>query len=191
MQQAATPPRARAQVALPGYEDEVGERFRKRERPQREIGGADRVEQGGVAQGQQEAVGSGKVVHRARLAVQVTDGQLVSGLNFNAIVHTTLGMTHSIVDVSGIDHDGDGIVSRIYAGDLGGNIFTFKDDEVMSFCGGTYSKSIADGTWAAHMLFSASAVDGLQRKILYAPDVVGEEYGDYIFFGTGDRTDPG
>ncbi|GAG94174.1 unnamed protein product, partial [marine sediment metagenome] len=39
-------------------------------------------------------------------------------------------------------------------------------------------------------LFSASAADNVQRKILYAPDVVGETYGEYIFFGTGDRTDP-
>jgi type IV pilus assembly protein PilY1 len=130
-------------------------------------------------------------VGRALFAVRVTDGQLISGLNFNATANTSLGMTHSIVDVSGIDHDGDGIVNRIYAGDLGGNIFAFKDDEVMSFCSGTYLKSIADGTWSAQKLFSASAVDGVQRKIFYAPDVVGEEYGEYIFFGTGDRTDPG
>ena len=130
-------------------------------------------------------------VGRALFAVRVTDGHLISGLNFNATVNTSLGMTHSIVDVTGIDHDGDGIVNRIYAGDLGGNIFAFKDDEVMSFCSGTYLKSITDGTWSAQKLFSASAVDGVQRKILYAPDVVGEEYGEYIFFGTGDRTDPG
>lgn len=129
-------------------------------------------------------------VGRALFGVQVTDGQLLSGLNFNAVVNTSLGMTHSIVDVSGIDHDGDGIVTRIYAGDLGGNIFAFKDDEAVSFCSGTYSKSIADGTWVPQKLFSASAVDNYKRKILYAPDVVGEEFGEYIFFGTGDRTDP-
>jgi type IV pilus assembly protein PilY1 len=129
-------------------------------------------------------------VGRALFGVQVTSSQVVSGLNFNAIANPSLGMTHSIVDASGIDHDGDGIVNRIYAGDLGGNIFAFKDDEVMSFCSGTYLKSIVDGTWSAQKLFSASAVDGVQRKILYAPDVVGEEYGEYIFFGTGDRTDP-
>jgi type IV pilus assembly protein PilY1 len=129
-------------------------------------------------------------VGRALFAVQVSDGQLVGGLNFNAVTHAALGMTHSIVDLSGIDHDGDGIVSRIYAGDLGGNIFAFKDDEMMSFCSGTYSKSISDGVWTARKLFSASAVDGVQRKILYAPDAVGETYGEYIFFGTGDRTDP-
>ena len=99
-------------------------------------------------------------------------------------------MTHSIVDVSGIDHDGDGIVNRIYVGDLGGNIFGFKDDVFTTFCGGTISKYIVDGSWTAQKLFSASAADGVQRKILYAPDVVGEEYGEVIFFGTGDRTDP-
>ena len=129
-------------------------------------------------------------VGRALFAVRVTDGQLISGLNFNAMANPALGMTHSIVDVSGIDPDGDGIVNRIYAGDLGGNIFAFKDDVVMSFCDGTRTKSISDGTWAAQKLFSASALDGVQRKILYAPDVVGEDYGEYIFFGTGDRTDP-
>ena len=129
-------------------------------------------------------------VGRAFFAVRVSDGQLINGLNFNAVAHAALGMTHSIVDVSGIDHDGDGIVSRIYAGDLGGNIFAFKDDEEMSFCSGTYSKSITDGVWTSRKLFSASAVDGVQRKILYAPDAVGESYGEYIFFGTGDREDP-
>jgi type IV pilus assembly protein PilY1 len=130
-------------------------------------------------------------VGRALFAVRVFDGQIISGLNFNAVSHAALGMTHSIVDVSGIDHDGDGIVSRIYAGDLGGNIFAFKDDEVMSFCDSTYLKSITDGVWTARKLFSASATDGVQRKILYAPDAVGETYGEVIFFGTGDRADPG
>jgi type IV pilus assembly protein PilY1 len=129
-------------------------------------------------------------VGRALFAVQITDGLLISGLNFNAVSHTSLGMTHSIVDVSGVDHDGDGIVSRIYAGDLGGNMFAFKDDVVMSFCSGTQTRSIANGVWSAEKLFSASAVDGVQRKILYAPDVVGEDYGEVIFFGTGDRSDP-
>jgi type IV pilus assembly protein PilY1 len=130
-------------------------------------------------------------VGRALFAVRVTDGQLISGLNFNAVDNSSLGMTHSIVDVSGIDHDGDGIVSRIYTGDLAGNVFAFKDDEVMFFCSGTKSRSIANGVWSAQKLFSASAADGIQRKILYAPDVVAEDFGDYLFFGTGDRSDPG
>jgi type IV pilus assembly protein PilY1 len=129
-------------------------------------------------------------VGRALFAVRVVDGQLLSGLNINAVDHGSLGMTHSILDVSGIDHDGDGIASRIYAGDLGGNIFALRDDETMFFCNDTVSESVVDGSWTSQKLFSASVVDGVQRKIFYAPDVVGEDYGEMIFFGTGDRSDP-
>jgi len=130
-------------------------------------------------------------VGRALFAVRVVDGQLLNGLNINAVDNPSLGMTHSIVDVTGIDHDGDGIVSRIYAGDLGGNIFALKDDETLSFCSDTVSESVVDGAWTSQKLFSASAADNVQRKILYAPDAVGEDFGEMIFFGTGDRADPG
>ena len=107
-------------------------------------------------------------------------------------------MTHSVVDVAGFDHDGDGIVSRIYFGDMGGNIFALKDDQVQTFtlsgCP-TITKNVVDGTWAGMKLFNASA-DNVKRKIFYAPDAVAETYppgtqGEYIYFGTGDREDPG
>jgi type IV pilus assembly protein PilY1 len=128
---------------------------------------------------------------RAVFGVGVTDGQLITGLNFHALNLPGLGMTHSIVDVTGLDHDGDGVVSRIYAGDLGGNMFAFKDDEMqdISVCSDTVTEMVVDGTWAARKLFNASA-DGDQRKIMYAPDAVGESFGEIIYFGTGDRTDP-
>jgi type IV pilus assembly protein PilY1 len=132
-------------------------------------------------------------VGRALFAVNMTSGQLISGLNFNAVQTPSLGMNHSVVDVSGFDHDGDGIVSRIYFGDLGGNVFAMKDDEAQSFivCGDTVTRTVVDGNWSGTKLFSATAGDGVQRKILYAPDAVEEEFGEYIYFGTGDRTDPG
>jgi len=130
-------------------------------------------------------------VGRALFAVRVADGQLLSGLNINAVDDVLLEMTHSIVDVSGIDHDGDGVVSRIYAGDLGGNIFALKDDVTQSFCSDSVFESVVDGAWSSQKLFSASAVDDVQRKIFYAPDAVGEDFGEVIFFGTGDRTNPG
>ena len=138
-----------------------------------------------------ETPNSADSVGRAIFAVKVTDGQLISGLNFNAINKPGLGMTHSIVDVSGFDHDGDGIVSRIYAGDLGGKIFALKDDqlETITVCSQDVYRIIVDGNWAGRRLFDASA-DGVQRKILYAPDAVEEHFGEYIYFGTGDRTDP-
>ena len=102
-------------------------------------------------------------------------------------------MTHSIIDMAALDHDGDGIVSRIYAGDLGGNLFAFKDDAVHTYnvCSEMIDQVVTDGNWTkAFRLFNASA-DGTQRKIMYAPDAVGEPFGEFIFFGTGDRSDPG
>ena len=114
-------------------------------------------------------------VGRAVFAVRAMDGQIISGLNFNAIDHPALGMTHSIVDLTVLSYPVDDAVFQIYAGDLGGNVFAFRD---------------VGGTWTATKLFSASAVDGVQRKIFYAPDVTGHSWGEYIFFGTGDRADP-
>lgn len=137
-------------------------------------------------------------VGRAVFGVNTATGALISGLKFTPATHSSLGLTHSVVDVSGFDHDGDGIVSRIYFGDLGGNVFALKDDQMQTFTPcppATISKSIVDGVWSGIKLFNASA-DGVQRKIMYAPDAVAEKYppgvhGEYIFFGTGDRENPG
>ncbi|MEE8416606.1 MAG: PilC/PilY family type IV pilus protein [Desulfobacterales bacterium] len=121
-------------------------------------------------------------VGRAVFSVNVSTGVL-SSLNFH---HGNFSdMTHSIVSLSGVDHDNDGITSRLYAGDLGGNMFAFKDDEDDENNPGN---PVTDGTWSKRRLFSASA-DGFQRKIQYAPDVVKEKFGETIFFGTGDRAD--
>ena len=139
----------------------------------------------------QETPNSADTVGRAVFAVNVSSGDLVGSFNFNAVSNDLLGMTHSIVDMTALDHDGDGIHSRVYAGDLGGNVFAFRDDETLTYtvCGSDISQNIVDGYWSSKKLFNASL--DVQRKILYAPDAVGEEYGEMIFFGTGDRTDPG
>ena len=131
---------------------------------------------------------------RAVFAVDLTTGALRSNPKFTP---ANLSMTHSVVDVAGFDHDGDGIVSRIYFGDMGGNVFALRDDAIQEFtvCSKTIKKSVVDGTWAGVKLFNASA-DNVKRKIFYAPDAVAETYppgtqGEYIYFGTGDREDPG
>ncbi|RPJ73140.1 MAG: hypothetical protein EHM15_07565, partial [Desulfobacteraceae bacterium] len=136
-------------------------------------------------------------VGRAVFGVNAATGALISGLKFSPATHSTLGMMHSVVDVAGFDHDGDGIVSRIYFGDLGGRVFAVKDDQLQTFspCPPlTITKPVVDGNWTALKLFNASA-DGVQRKIMYAPDAVAEKYppgvhGEYMFFGTGDRENP-
>jgi type IV pilus assembly protein PilY1 len=122
-------------------------------------------------------------VGRAVFSVNVVTG-VVSSLNFHP--GNFPDMTHSIVGLSGIDHDNDGTTSRLYAGDLGGYMFAFKDDEDDGTHTGTL---VTDGTWTARILFWASA-DGVQRKIQYAPDAIKEEFGETIFFGTGNRADP-
>ena len=129
---------------------------------------------------------------RAIFAVNVNTGIVINGLKFSNNTHPSLGMSHSIIDVSGLDHDNDGIVSRIYFGDLGGNVFALKDDEDQTFnvCGKTVTRNVVDGSWTAQKLFNASA-DGIQRKILYAPDAVQEAFGEIIYFGSGDRENPG
>jgi len=58
-------------------------------------------------------------------------------------------------------------------------------------CSQPVDQVVTDGNWTtAFKLFNAST-GGVQRKIMYAPDAVGESFGEFIFFGTGDRTDPG
>ena len=112
---------------------------------------------------------------RAVFAIKTATGT-VSSLNFNAGNYAS--MTHCIAGVSGFDTDSDGIVNSVYAGDLGGNMFAFEDND-------------HNGTWSGRKLFSAPVTDGKRKKIFYAPDGVKEPFGEIIFFGTGDRADPG
>ena len=136
---------------------------------------------------------------RAVFAANMATGALINNLKFSPATHSSLGMTHSVVDVAGFDHDGDGIVSRIYFGDLGGNIFALKDDQVQTFTVSgcpAITKNVVDGVWSGMKLFQAPESNGRKLKILYAPDAVAEKYppsthGEYIYFGTGDREDPG
>jgi type IV pilus assembly protein PilY1 len=71
-------------------------------------------------------------------------------------------------------------------------VFALKDDQDVTYtlCSKTITRNVVDGTWSAKKLFNASA-DGIQRKIQYAPDAIEEKFGEYIFFGTGDRERPG
>ncbi|MFW6334057.1 MAG: hypothetical protein ACOC0W_02210 [Desulfosalsimonas sp.] len=103
-------------------------------------------------------------------------------------------MKHSIVSAFAADtvDDGKKIISRIYAADLGGNVFGFRDGE---------SSNAPDGDWQAMHLFSCGFSG---RKIFYEADFTRKymQYfdrkekkwntvtGDMVYFGTGDRTSP-
>ena len=133
---------------------------------------------------------------RGVFGVNMATGAVLSGLKFTPATHTSLGLTHSVVDVSGFDHDGDGIASRIYFGNLAGGVFALRDDQPQTFtvCGQPVTRSIVDGTWTGMKLFQTPDSNGRKLKVLYAPDAVAELYppgvGEYIYFGTGDRENP-
>ena len=145
-----------------------------------------------------DPVASPDSVGRGIFAVNISTGAIMNALKFTPATHASLGLTHSVVDVAGFDHDGDGIVSRIYFGDLGGAVFALKDDQLQTYtvCSNTIAKNVVDGVWSGMKLFQAPTVGGKKLKILYAPDAVREKFsasskGEYIYFGTGDRENPG
>lgn len=134
-------------------------------------------------------------VGRAVFAVDSKTGTLLSNFNFN--FDNFSNMTHSIVSVSGFENPDSRTTTRVYAGDLGGNMFAFRDDQY----GGA-----EDGVWQQKVKLFASP----GKKIFYAPNITNEYYvvnypyigersdppqtktikGDFVFYGTGDRAHP-
>ncbi|WP_432821649.1 pilus assembly protein, partial [Trichloromonas sp.] len=78
---------------------------------------------------------------RAIYAIAAGTGT-VTGLNVNGALWSA--MTHCILDATPIDRDYNGYVNRVYAGDLGGNLFALRDDNY-------------DGDWERHKLFDLPA----------------------------------
>jgi type IV pilus assembly protein PilY1 len=105
-------------------------------------------------------------------------------------------MTHSIVDFSTdtkytMKTNGAEITTRVYAGNLGGRVFVFSDDKIVTT---EDNKSIVksripDGTFPTKFcLFNTEG----KRKIFYAPTTssINNSYSEWVVFGTGDREDP-
>nr|WP_320013429.1 PilC/PilY family type IV pilus protein [uncultured Desulfobacter sp.] len=152
---------------------------------------------------------------RAVYAVDAQTGALFSNFLFSHDNYSA--MTHSIIAVSGFENPKSTTTTRVYAGDMNGNMFAFRDDifhrnTVSSLADnfdGLYDGQ-EDGSWAQKLkLYSIPG-----RKIWYAPNIVNEYFlvdftypageisetedvvvsekrvGDYVFFGTGDRAHP-
>ncbi len=110
-------------------------------------------------------------------AVDIFDGSPVASFT----PPTYAAMTHAIPsDVVKVDTDYDGIVERLYVGDLGGQMWRFN---------------ISDpdpNNWSASVIFTSAA----GTKIFYPPDVtlewssVTHQGYERLFFGTGDREHP-
>jgi type IV pilus assembly protein PilY1 len=90
-------------------------------------------------------------------------------------------MNYSLVgQPASIDLDDDGFIDAVYAGDLGGNVWRFK------FCKATDSSSCSTSAWTGGLFYSGNG-----RPIFTKPAVVRALNGDvWVYFGTGDETDP-
>jgi type IV pilus assembly protein PilY1 len=79
-------------------------------------------------------------------------------------------------DIARVDTDGDGLIDRLYVGDVGGQMWRFDIGG-----GGLTGKIIFDSSWG----------EAAKRKIFYPPDVTLEKGNfEIVFFGTGDREHP-
>lgn len=81
-------------------------------------------------------------------------------------------------DITPIDVNGDGLIERLYIGDVGGQIWRFDIGDKSN-----------TGSWKGEIVFKGSG------KIFYPPDVTfesntGSGTYDMLFFGTGDRENP-
>lgn len=124
-------------------------------------------------------------VGRAVFCVNAATGGL-TGLNAN---HGNLAtMTHSIVDINVVDHDANGIATRIFAGDMGGQVFAFADDITLKEVNGQIiaDPKAPDGSWGyKKRIFKTGGA-----KIFYAPTSATIGTTSYLFFGTGNRENP-
>ena len=123
----------------------------------------------------------------AVLAINVFDGSVVR--KFTSIT----GMNYSIPSaVTVVDGDSNGFVDKVYAGDLGSQVwrigkFTDPDGNPLNFPAS--DENIMNWTdQAAHVLFLSDPAHG--RKFFYPPSVTLEDGYDLVFMGTGDREDP-
>ncbi len=106
--------------------------------------------------------------------VDIFDGSLVASFTND----TYTAMNRAIPsDIAKVDTDYNGLIERLYVGDLGGQMWRFNVNNP------------DPSVWSASVLFSAPS----GRKIFYPPDVTLEWSGspyEMLFFGTGDREHP-
>ncbi len=81
-------------------------------------------------------------------------------------------------DITPLDVNGDGLIERLYVGDVGGEVWRFDIGDTSN-----------TASWTGELIFKGSG------KILYPPDVTfesnrGSGTYDMLFFGTGDREKP-
>jgi type IV pilus assembly protein PilY1 len=110
---------------------------------------------------------------------------ILSGSIISSFTHdNSAGMDYSIAStVLAVDRTYDGVIDRIYVGDLGGNLWRIAAPD---------GQDNLINNWGARKLFASNpGADGSGgRKIYYPPDIAFLTNYDYLFFGTGDRDNP-
>ena len=82
-----------------------------------------------------------------------------------------------------VDTDSDGFIDTVYLGDLGGDMWRFK------FCSKTDGDTCNSANWDGGLLFQSSS--GINRPIFTIASIVKDSNGIlWIYWGTGDKTDP-
>jgi hypothetical protein len=120
------------------------------------------------------------------LAIDVITGAVVKQF--------TSGMSYSFPGtVSVIDEDGDGYVDKVYAGDLGGQMWRFAsfndpdDGSLLTFPDCNEIINHASYPWTEQIFFKTDDRGINSRKFFYPPSVTLERGYDLVFMGTGDR----
>ena len=101
---------------------------------------------------------------------------------------TNNAMAYAITaPVALVDTDGDGFIDKAFVGDIGGNMWQFK------FCdknGNGYGSSCNTNNWQGSLLLAAPS-NGTSYPIYTKATVVKDSDNNiWVFWGTGDKTDP-
>ena len=122
------------------------------------------------------------------LAINVMTGTIVKQF--------TSGMSYSFPStVTVIDEDGDGYADKVYAGDLGGQMWRFAsftdpdDGSALTFPQCNEIIDHASYPWTGQVFFKIDNRTTNSRKFFYPPSVTLEKGYDLVFMGTGDRED--
>ena len=112
---------------------------------------------------------------RAVYVVNITNGSQIWKYSYS----NNSAMKYCIPsDIATIDVDGNGLIERLYVGDMGGQVWRFDIGDMSN-----------TGSWTGYRVFTGSG------KIFYPPDVTfendrGSGTYDFLFFGAGDREKP-
>lgn len=98
---------------------------------------------------------------------------------------TVLGMNHSIPsDITLMDRDNDGYIDRLYAADVGGNVWRIDLQR-----SGSATNNTPD-FWRVNQVASLGGGGVPLRKFFFPPDVIPTSSFDAVIIGSGDREHP-